>query len=74
MTNNRKRRRRNPLTFYSVTDIANKYHFHRNTIRAWIHRDGLRYYRRGPHGNIYIRADDLREFLGKYYDMWEYEE
>lgn len=63
-----RRRRRNPLRLYSVREISEQFAFHPNTIRLWIHRDGLRHYRKGPGGKIYIREDDLRDFLARYYE------
>ena len=64
-----KRRRRNPIPAYSVADITTEYGFHPNTVRAWVHRDGLRYHRKGRGGKILIREDDLETFLKKFYDM-----
>lgn len=65
-----RKRRRNPIRLYSVTEIGQLFGFHPNTIRLWIHRDGLRHYRkgRGPGGTIYIREDDLKDFLAKFYE------
>ena len=62
-----RKRRRNPLRLYSVAEISQKYGFHANTIRLWVHRDGLRYYRKGRGGKIYIREDDLKDFFARYY-------
>lgn len=53
---------------YSVDDINEKYNFHPNTIRAWVHRDGLRHYRKGRGDKIYIREDDLKDFLATFYE------
>lgn len=64
-----KRKMRNPIPLYSVKDISEKYDFHPNTIRAWVHRDGLRCYRKGRGGRILIREDDLLAFLAKWYEM-----
>ena len=65
----RRRRIRNPIPLYSVEEISKRYGFHPNTIRAWVHRDGLRCYRKGPGGKMYIREDDLLDFLAKWYEM-----
>ena len=64
-----RRKRRKPTKSYSIGAIADFYGFHRNTVRAWVHRDGLRHFRRGNKGDIYIREDDLKEFLREYYDL-----
>ena len=66
----RRKRRRNPIRLYSVTEISQLFGFHPNTIRLWIHRDGLRHYRkgRGPGGTIFIKQDDLEDFLTKFYE------
>ena len=65
-----RKRRKNPIRLYSVSEISQLFGFHANTIRLWIHRDGLRHYRkgRGPGGAIYIREDDLKDFLAKFYE------
>jgi excisionase family DNA binding protein len=64
------RKRKNPrlIRLLSVDEISRLYHFHPNTIRLWIHRDGLRNYRKGPGGKILIREDDLAEFFDKFYE------
>jgi len=64
------RKRKNPRTIklHSVKDISEKYQFHPNTVRSWIHRDGLRCYRKGPGGKILIREDDLNDFLDEFYE------
>lgn len=64
------RKRKNPrnIRVFSVEEISDQYHFHPNTIRAWIHRDGLRHYRKGPGGRILIREDDLHGFLDEFYE------
>ncbi|MFC1968610.1 helix-turn-helix domain-containing protein [Chloroflexota bacterium] len=63
------RRRKNPLQIraYSVQEICDQFDFHPNTVRLWVHRDGLRHYRKGPGGKILIREDDLNEFLDRFY-------
>ena len=63
-----KRKRRNPLRLLSVKEISEKYDFHPNTVRAWVHRDGLHHYRKGPGGKMLIRENDLLEFLAKWYE------
>ena len=65
----RRRRTKNPIPLYSVRDISLRYEFHPNTVRAWVHRDGLRCYRKGREGKIYIREDDLLDFLAKFYEL-----
>ena len=62
------RRRKNPIRLYSVNEISELFGFHPNTVRLWIHRDGLRHYRKGAGGKIYIREDDLKDFLAKFYE------
>jgi len=62
-----RRRVRNPIPFRSVTEISQRYGFHPNTVRAWVHRDGLRCYRKGSGGKILIREDYLLTFLDKFY-------
>ena len=66
--NVRKRRKLNPVQLWSVAEIAERYRFHPNTVRAWVHRDGLRYYRKGRGGKILIREDDLLDFLVRAYE------
>jgi len=63
-----RKRRKNPLRLYSVGEISEQFGFHPNTIRLWIHRDKLRHYRKGRGGKIYIREDDLRDFLARCYE------
>jgi excisionase family DNA binding protein len=63
-----KRRRRNPIKMMSVEEISKQYHFHPNSVRRWIHHDGLRNYRKGRGGKIFIREDDLKEFFAKNYE------
>ena len=63
-----RKRRKNPIRLYSVNEIRELFNFHPNTVRLWIHRDGLRYYRKGPGGKIYIREDDLKDFFAKFYE------
>ncbi len=63
-----RRKRRNPLLLLSVAEISERYEFHPHTVRAWVKRDGLRHYRKGPGGKIHIREDDLVDFLAKWYE------
>ena len=63
-----RKRKRNPTQLYSVTQISELFDFHPNTIRRWIHEDELRYYRKGGRGKIYIREDDIKDFLAKFYE------
>lgn len=63
-----RKRRKNPIRLYSVGEISELFDFHPNTIRLWIHRDGLRHYKKGPGGKIYIREDDLKDFFAKFYE------
>lgn len=64
------RKRKNPrlIRVYSVEEISDQFDFHPNTVRLWVHRDGLRHYKKGPGGKILIREDDLNEFFDKYYE------
>ena len=63
-----RKRRRNPVRLYSVAEISELFGFHANTVRSWVHRDGLRHYRKGPGGKIYISEDDLKDFLARFYE------
>ena len=64
------RKRKNPrlIRVYSIEEISDQFDFHPNTVRLWVHRDGLRHYKKGPGGKILIREDDLNEFFDKYYE------
>lgn len=64
------RKRKNPrlIRVYSVEEISDQFDFHPNTVRLWVHRDGLRHYKKGPGGKILIREDDLNEFFDKFYE------
>ena len=64
------KKRKNPIRvkLLSVNEISELYDFHPNTIRLWIHRDGLRHYRKGPGGKILIREDDLNRFFDEFYE------
>ena len=64
------RKRKNPISvkLFTVNEISELYDFHPNTVRSWIHRDGLRYYRKGPGRRILIREDDLMKFFDQFYE------
>ena len=64
------RKRKNPIRIrlLSVSEISDLYDFHPNTVRSWVHKDGLRYYRKGPGGRILIREDDLTRFFDELYE------
>ena len=64
------RKRKNPIRvrLLSVDEIREQYHVHPNTIRSWIHRDGLRHYRKGPGGKFLIREDDLNRFFDEFFE------
>ena len=64
------RKRKNPIRvkLLSVEEISDQYDFHPNTIRSWIHRDGLRHYRKGPGNKILIREDDIRRFFDELFE------
>jgi len=64
-----KRIRRNPANLLSVTQVSEKFDFHPNTVRAWISRDGLRCYRKGPLGKIFLREDDVVDFIANHYEI-----
>lgn len=64
-----RRKQVNPLWLLSVEDVARLYGFHPNTIRSWVKEDNLRHYRKGRGGKIYIREDDVRDFIARYYDL-----
>jgi len=55
------------IHMFSVKHISKKYDFHLNTVRAWVTRDGLRCVRHGPGGKIFIREDDVEDFIKKWY-------
>ena len=50
----------------SVEQISRAYGFHYNTVRSWL-KLGLKYYRRGHGGKIYVPVKELREFLTLHY-------
>ena len=64
-----RRKQVNPAWLLSVEDVARVYDFHPNTIRAWVNEDNLRHYRQGRGGKIYIREDDVRDFIVRNYDI-----
>jgi len=63
-----RKRRKSPLHMYSVEEVAEIYEFHPNTVRNWVNRDNLRSYRKGRGNKMYIREDDLKDFLAKFYE------
>jgi len=67
-----RRKRINPAWLLSVEEIAERYDFHPNTIRAWVNQDNLRHYRKGQGGKIFIREDDVKDFIAKTYDVTDY--
>lgn len=69
----KRRRKRNQLVIrgknlLSVDAISKKYKFHPNTIRTWVNKDDLRHIRRGPGRKIYIRQDDVEQFVREWYE------
>jgi len=50
----------------SVEQISISYGFHPNTVRSWLQL-GLKHYRRGPGGKVYIPVKELSEFLSAHY-------
>jgi excisionase family DNA binding protein len=66
-----RRKRVNPVWLLSVEEIAAKYDFHPNTIRAWVNQDHLRHFRKGRGGKIFIREDDVKDFITKNYEFGE---
>ena len=72
------RRKRNVVVgrgvpMLSVIAISQKYGFHPHTVRAWVHRDGVRAVRHGPGGKLFIRQTDVERFLRRWYE-WQNEE
>ena len=65
----RRRKRVNPVWLLSIEDVARRYDFHPNTIRAWVNEDGLRHYRKGRGGKIYLREDDVRDYIVRNYKL-----
>lgn len=51
----------------TVSQVANMCDVHPNTVRNWIHRDGLRAYRT-PSRYLLITKEDLMQFLANLYD------
>jgi len=64
-----RRKRVNPVWLLSVEDVALLYDFHPNTIRSWVNEDGLRHYRKGRGGKIYLREDDVRDYIARNYAL-----
>jgi len=73
MTHFDRRKRRlhpNPVSLLSVQEIARRFNFHPDTVRRWVHEDGLRCYRggRGPGGGkMWLREDEVLDFLARVY-------
>jgi excisionase family DNA binding protein len=65
----KRRKQVNPVWLLSVEEVALQNHFHPNTVRAWVNQDNLRHYRKGRGGKIYIREDDVRDFIARNYDI-----
>jgi len=63
-----RKRRKSPIKSLSINEITELFEFHPNTIRLWVRRDGLCSYRKGRGNKIYIREDDLKDFLAKFYE------
>jgi hypothetical protein len=59
------KRRPNPL-YMTVSQIAEKYDFHPNTVRSWC-RDELLPYVRGRRDEYLIRISDLEKFFHEWY-------
>lgn len=62
-----KRKRGFNLIYVSVADLAAQYGFHPNTVRAWAHRDGLPFIKRGKGGKMYFLRTDVQSFIDRYY-------
>ena len=65
------KRKRNPVNLLSVEQIAKKYDFHPNTVRRWVHVDGLVCYRKGRGRKMWFKQADLEDFLLKTYQLDE---
>ena len=55
----------------SVRLISQRYGFHPHTVRAWVNRDGLKAVKHGPGGKMFIRQDDVEEFIKGWYELDE---
>ena len=64
---NNVRNRKQIIKLLDVIDVAVKFKIHPNTVRAWVHRDGLRCYRKGKGGKMLFREDDIERFIEKFY-------
>lgn len=62
----RRRQRRNPGRYLTVTEVTEMMGYHRNMVYYWIKRDGLPY-KRTKGGFYRIRERDLQEFMEKFY-------
>jgi len=65
-----RKRKINPISIrlLSVQDVATKFKFHPNTIYKWVNEDNLRCYR-GPRDKIFLREDDVVDFLLRIYGV-----
>ncbi|MFC1926226.1 helix-turn-helix domain-containing protein [Chloroflexota bacterium] len=61
-----RRKRRNPWQWLSVSDVAKKTGFHRNTVLYWI-RQGQLGASRNKSGYYLVKLEDLERFLVEYY-------
>lgn len=52
-----------------MQDVSRLYGFHPHTVRAWVNEDGLRHYRKGRGGKIYLREDDVRDYIARNYEL-----
>jgi len=57
------------VSMLSVKQISEKYDFHVNTVRLWVNRDNLRAVKHGPGGKLFIRQDDVEEFISTWYNI-----
>jgi hypothetical protein len=51
----------------SIKMISEKYHFHPQTIRNWVNRDGLKSVKHGQGDKVFIRQDDVEDFIYTWY-------
>ena len=57
------------ISWLTVDQISEQYHFHPNTVRNWVNRDGLRCVRHGKGGKIFIQKEVLEDFLRQWYEF-----
>ena len=65
----KRRKQISPVWLLSVEEVARRYQFHPNTIRSWVREDNLRHYHKGRGGKIYLREDNVRDFIAQNYDI-----